>query len=89
MKFGPEEADFVGWNGGQDSWQDMAMMARCDCHVVANSSFSWWGAWEDPSPAKRVIAPSIWNRREIEDHDLYYRYRFEDIVPASWERVPI
>jgi hypothetical protein len=89
MKFGPGEAEFVGWNGGRDSWQDMAMMARCDSHVVANSSFSWWGAWLDPSPAKRVIAPSIWNRREIEDHDLYYRYRFEDIVPGSWERVPI
>jgi len=80
---------YVDWNTGSDSWRDMALMSRCDHHVVANSSFSWWGAWLDPRPAKRVIAPSVWNRREISDTDLYYSFSFEDVVPASWERMPI
>jgi hypothetical protein len=41
-------------------WEDMALMARCRHHVIANSSFSWWGAWLNPSSAKIVIAPQAW-----------------------------
>jgi len=82
-------ATIVDWNAGPESWQDMAMMSRCDRHVIANSSFSWWGAWLDPNPAKRIVAPSIWNRREIRDADLYYSFKFNDIVPEGWERVAI
>jgi hypothetical protein len=79
----------VDWNTGPESWQDMAMMSRCDRHVIANSSFSWWGAWLDPDPSTRVLAPSVWNRREIRDTDRYYSFRFDDIVPEGWERVAI
>lgn len=35
----------VEGNGGEDSWKDMALFARCSHHVIANSSFSWWGMW--------------------------------------------
>ena len=76
----------VDWNRGSESWQDMAMMAACDLHIIANSSFSWWGAWLDEKPGRRVIAPGIWNRRELYDRDHYYSYTFGDIVPESWER---
>jgi len=41
-------------------WEDMALMALCHHHVVANSSFSWWGAWLSRSPEKFVIAPQAW-----------------------------
>jgi hypothetical protein len=79
----------IDWNRGAESWQDMAMMSRCDLHVIANSSFSWWGAWLDPRPGKTVIAPTPWNRRELRDSDHYYAYTFEDIVPEAWERIPV
>jgi hypothetical protein len=83
---GGAPAAFVDWNGGAEAWQDMALMASCDNHIIANSSFSWWGAWLDPNPGKLVIAPSIWNRRQIKSKDRYYRFSFDDVVPESWIR---
>lgn len=78
---------YVDWNRGQDSWRDMAIMSRCDHNVIANSSFSWWGAWLNPNPQKRVYAPAIWNRRQVATSDRYYSFTFDDIVPASWIRI--
>jgi Glycosyl transferase family 11 len=42
------------------SWEDLVLMSRCRHHIMANSSFGWWGAWLNPDPDKRVIAPRHW-----------------------------
>ena len=39
-------------------YTDMALMGKCDYHIIANSSYSWWGAWL--SSTKKVVAPSPW-----------------------------
>ena len=42
------------------SWQDLWLLSRCNHHIIANSSFSWWGAWLSANPGKVVIAPRQW-----------------------------
>ena len=58
------EADVIDWNHAENSWQDMYLMSLCGGMVMANSSFSWWGAYLNPHPQKLVYLPSLWNVRE-------------------------
>jgi hypothetical protein len=60
-------------------WEDMALMARCRHHIVANSSFSWWGAWLNPSADKVVIGPRLWFAPEA-----LRRYNLCDLCPPGW-----
>jgi hypothetical protein len=67
---------FVDWDAPRPGWVDLELMRRCRHHIVANSSFSWWGAWLCGNPGKRVLAPARWfNRPGMDTRDL---------LPASW-----
>jgi len=61
-----------------DAGGELALMAACSGHVIANSSFSWWGAWLDPEPSLGVIAPSPWFLDETMVTD--------DLLLATWLR---
>lgn len=63
---------------GRDG-EDMHLMAACHSHVIANSTFSWWGAWLNPREAKHVIAPKAWFRSEA--------HRNWDLLPESWSNL--
>jgi len=89
LDFCGAKAIFVGWNTGSDSWQDMALMSMCRCNIIANSSFSWWAAWLNAVSDKIVLAPAIWNRRQLEYADRYYGYDYSDVIPETWTRIPI
>lgn len=58
---------------------DMELMRQCRHHVIANSSFSWWGAWRCESPGQRVYAPSRWFADPGVDTS--------DVIPARWTRL--
>jgi len=68
----------VDHNRGENSYNDMRLMSHCKHHIVANSSFSWWGAWLNPRPDKLVIAPLKWYANGLDAHDL---------LPDSWIKV--
>jgi len=69
---------YIDHNSGSESYRDMQLMSLCKHHVIANSSFSWWGAWLNANPEKTVIAPKNWFRNGNNDSDL---------IPDEWIRI--
>lgn len=64
---------------GIADYEELFLMSLCDHNIIANSSFSWWGAWLNPNPAKIVIAPKRWIRKRQKQHI--------DICPSTWLRI--
>jgi hypothetical protein len=69
------QIEIVSHNSGITSANDMHLMSLADHHIIANSSFSWWAAWLNPSKEKVVISPKEWfaNGRSI-----------STLLPSSW-----
>lgn len=67
---------YVVHNRGSESYNDMRLMSMCRHHIIANSSFSWWGAWLNPSTTKIVVAPKRWFNN--------YPVDISDLLPEVW-----
>jgi hypothetical protein len=72
------DAIFVENNKGP-AYEDLRIMTICKHNIIANSSFSWWGAWLNPNGQKYVVAPKIWFA------DAEMQKQVDSIYPESWK----
>lgn len=66
---------YVDHNHESESYNDMRLMSLCQHNIIANSSFSWWGAWLNDNHEKVVIAPKRWFKNQTDTQDL---------IPSNW-----
>jgi hypothetical protein len=54
-------------------------MSKCKHNIIANSSFSWWGAWLNINPEKQIIAPKKWYKKTEQTT--------KDLIPNTWQQI--
>jgi len=68
-------------NTGTQSYKDMILMSNCKHNIIANSSFSWWGAWLNQNANKTVIAPQKWFKIGQYVDTTY------NLIPENWMKI--
>ncbi|AFO89096.1 alpha-1,2-fucosyltransferase [Phaeobacter inhibens] len=71
----------VDFNGADTDYEDMRLMSLCKHNIIGNSSFSWWAAWLNQTPDRRVAGPAKW----FGDPKL----NNPDILPPGWLRISV
>jgi hypothetical protein len=71
---------FVRADSAISDWEQMLLMASCNDNIIANSTFSWWGAYLNQTPNKQVCYPNTWFGPSA-NHDV------TDLFPVEWQRI--
>jgi len=77
------ETYYVDINNGSTDYMELALMSSCKHAIIANSTFSWWGAWLINNPEKMVIAPEKWYTNS-KNQALYLKNK---IYQEGWIRL--
>jgi hypothetical protein len=73
--------NFIKLENELSDWEEMLVMSLCQHNIIANSSFSWWGAYFNENKEKIVCYPSLWFGEALSHHNL------QDLHPTEWTRV--
>lgn len=76
-KFKGNDMRIVECNNKENNYFDMFLMSFCKANIIANSSFSWWGAWLNQNQDKKVISPDKW----------FNNHSVSDAICANWIRI--
>ena len=72
------KSHYIDWNHGDNSYIDMYLMTQCKHIIIANSTFSWWGAYLNNNDNKVVVCPHKWFNEEINEINL---------IPVDWIKI--
>lgn len=75
MQFG-DNVYYVNRDKKLEDYEELFIMSRCKNHIIANSTYSWWGAWLNTNKEKIVIGPVKWFSR-----------RKRNIMPEDWIKI--
>ena len=75
----PHPAIFIGHNGPEKNYEDLRLMSQCRHHIIANSSFSWWGAWLGQHRETITYGPKRWFNAPS--------FNTQDLLPEAWNRI--
>lgn len=76
-----EDVTFVNVDTAILDWKQMLMMSCCHHHIIANSTFSWWGAYMNRNPNKVVCYPFKWFGPSLANHSTV------DLTPREWHKI--
>lgn len=87
FKIGRLKEKFPNYNFNRDNniledWEQMLLMSCLHHNIIANSSFSWWGAYFNSNPTKIVCFPSVWFGEKA-------NINTKDLCPTNWIKIPV
>lgn len=72
---------FVDINDDKTNYEDLRLMKSCKHNIIANSTFSWWGAWLNENSSKIIIAPQKWFKNKE------MQAQIQDLLPENWIKI--
>lgn len=76
----------IEYSEGRNELQDLSLMASCGHHIIANSTFSWWGSFLGHNPNKIIISPSH-KRGNWFGHSSGIKQDCIDLIPPTWHQI--
>jgi hypothetical protein len=77
-----ENIEFINQSNLED-WEEMILMSLCHHNIIANSTFSWWGAYLNNNFNKKILYPSVWFGKDLEKNNT------KDLFPDNWIKINI